>query len=101
MKGKPLTKIKLLKKEKNELRIELIGEGATICNMLQNTLFKDDTVEFAGYDIAHPLIANPILYVRTKGRRKPENALIAAAQVLCKETQKIQKTFERALRNNK
>lgn len=96
-----MTKLKLHKKEKNELQIELIGEGSTICIMLQNTLFNDNTVEFAGYNIAHPLIANPILYVRTKGRRRPENALIEAARVLSKEMKKIQKAFESALIDTK
>jgi len=64
--------IKVLKKTPNELRIEIEGEGHTFCNVLQRALLEDKTVEMAGYDIPHPLVANPVVYVRMKEGRKPE-----------------------------
>ena len=91
-------KIKILERSKNELKVEIVGEGHSFCNALHNLLLKDSTVEFSNYNLAHPLIANPTLYVRTKGRRKPESALIEAAKALGKEIEEIQGTFENALK---
>ena len=43
-------------------------------------LIEDKTVEFAGYDVPHPLASSPIIYVRMKGDAKPEDALIKAVE---------------------
>ena len=77
-------KINVLNRSKTELRIEIVGEGHSFCNALQSTLLKDNSIEYVGYNISHPLIAQPIIYIRTKGRRRPENALIDAAKNLVK-----------------
>lgn len=91
-------KIDVLNRSKNELRIEIVGEGHSFCNALQSTLLKDNSIEFVGYDISHPLVAQPIIYIRTKGRRRPENALIDAAKTLGKELDAIEKTFKKAFK---
>jgi DNA-directed RNA polymerase subunit L len=88
-------KINVLHQSKNELRIELVGEGHSFTNVLQSTLLKDDTIEFVGYNISHPLMANPILFIRTKGKRRPEDALIDAARSLVKELSLIENTFKK------
>lgn len=90
-------KIKVLKRSKNELELELAGEGHTFCNALSATLLKDDTIDFAGYNIAHPLIAQPVFYIRMKGRKKPETALIEASKKLHQELIDLQKAFQIAL----
>jgi len=89
-------KVKLLRKESNELRIEIEGEGHTFCNMLQKALLEDETVEMAGYDIPHPLMTKTIVYVRTKDKRKPEAALRDAAAKLRKRSRELRKTLEKA-----
>ena len=71
-------KINVLKKSGNELKIEIEGGTHGLCNLLQKRLLEDNTVEFAGYDVPHPLASNPIIYVRMKGDAKAEDALIAA-----------------------
>lgn len=88
--------INLLNKSKNELKIQLVGEGHTFCNALYAMLLKDTTIEFPGYNISHPLIAQPIVYIRMKGRKKPEKALIEAAENLTSNLVDLQKTFEKA-----
>jgi len=90
--------IKVLKKTSNELKIEIEGEGHTFCNVLQKALLDDDTIEMAGYNIEHPLISNPTVYVRTKEKRKPETALIDAAKKMQKQNKEFKKSFERALK---
>lgn len=60
-------KIKVLKKTGNELKIEVEGAGHGLCNLLQKKLLEDENVDMAGYDVPHPLVSNPIIYVRMKG----------------------------------
>lgn len=91
-------KIKVLKKVSNELNIEIEGEGHSFCNVLQKALLKDETIEMAGYNIPHPFTSNPTMYVRTKGTRKPENAIKEAVKKVRKRNKEFRKTFEKALR---
>ena len=74
--------IKVLQKTKNELKIEIVGEDHTFCNLLQNTLLQDKNVEIAGYDQPHPLIRSSIVYVRTKRDASPEKAMQTALRKL-------------------
>ena len=67
-------KIKVLKKDANELKIELEGAGHGLCNLLQKKLLEDETVDLAGYDVPHPLASSPVIYVRMKGTAKAEDA---------------------------
>jgi DNA-directed RNA polymerase subunit L len=71
-------KIKVLTKSERELKIEIEGGSHGICNLLAKRLLEDKTVEFAGYDVPHPLASNPIIYIRMKGTAKPEDALVRA-----------------------
>jgi len=91
-------KIKILEPRKEqELKIEIEGEGHSFCNALQKVLLEDETVEMAGYNLPHPLISNPIVYVRTKNQRKPEAALREAAQKLQQRNNEFREAFKRAL----
>jgi DNA-directed RNA polymerase subunit L len=85
--------VKVRKRDKQELQIEVTGEGHSFCIALQNFLLKDDSLDFAGYSIQHPLIGNPVISLRTKGRRRPENALIEATKSLNKTLEELRKTF--------
>ena len=94
--------IKVLKKTPNEMRIEIEGEGHTFCNVLQRALLADKTVEMAGYDIPHPLVANPVVYVRMKeGRKpekKPETVLREAATEIKNQTKQFRTSLRKALK---
>ena len=90
-------KIKVLKKTSNELKIQVDGEGHTFCNVLQKALLEDDAVEIAGYDIPHPLVPNPTIYVHTKGERKPEVALREAAKKIRSQSKEFRKSLKKAL----
>ena len=61
-------KINVVKKSGNELKIEIEGGTHGLCNLLAKRLLEDKTVDFAGYDVPHPLASNPIIYVRMKGK---------------------------------
>ena len=87
-------KVKMLKRTSNELKLEVEGIGHTLCNLLQKRLLEDGNVALAGYDIPHPLVSNPIIYVRTKGDVKPEEALRKAV----KKAREINKEFGKELK---
>ncbi|MFQ6064492.1 MAG: DNA-directed RNA polymerase subunit L [Candidatus Bathyarchaeia archaeon] len=91
-------KIKVLRRQPSELKIEVEGEGHTFCNMLQKALLEEEGVEFAGYDMPHPLITRSIIYVRTKGGRKPETTLRDAAKKLRKRSKELRKALEKAFK---
>jgi len=71
-------KINIVKKSGNELKIEIVGGTHGLCNLLAKRLLEDKTVEFAGYDVPHPLASSPIIYIRMKGKTAPEEALVRA-----------------------
>ena len=91
-------KVKVLKKSGNELKIEIEGSSHGLCNLLAKRLLEDKRVEFAGYDIPHPLASSPIIYVRMKGDSKPEDALIEATVKVSAANDAFSKELERVLK---
>jgi DNA-directed RNA polymerase subunit L len=91
-------KVNVIKKTDTELKIELVGATHGICTLLAKRLLEDKTVEFAGYDVAHPLAASPIIYMRTKGAEKPMDALIRAVQQAEESNAAFGKALEKTLK---
>ncbi len=75
--------------KKNEMQFVLKGEDHTFSRLLVDELLRDDSVEIAQYDIAHPLTGQPQFYVRTKGESARE-ALKKAAKSLKKHIKDLQ-----------
>ena len=90
--------VTILKRTENELKIEVEGAGHTICNLLQKRLLEDENVELAGYDIPHPLTPVPVIYVRTKGKVKPEEALLKALEKAREMNEEFGKALQKALK---
>jgi len=90
--------IKTLKRTPNELRIEVEGIGHTVCNLLQRRLVEDASVDLAGYDVPHPLASSAIIYVRTKGKTSPEEALRTAVEKIHETNKEFSKELQRALK---
>jgi len=91
-------KIKILKRVDNELKIEIEGSGHGVCNLLQKRLLENKNVDQAGYDVPHPLASNPVIYVRMKGKAKPENALLEAADSVLETNAAFGKALKAALK---
>jgi len=72
--------IRVLRKGENELKLEVVGESHTLLNLLQKELVRDPAVEIGGYEVVHPLERpmRSIFYVRTRGEKKPEEAILEA-----------------------
>ena len=91
-------KINVVKKSKNELKIEIVGGSHGLCNLLTKRLLEDRSVDFAGYDVPHPLASSPNLYVRTKGNAKPEDALVRAVEKVRDANDVFSKELNRVLK---
>ena len=89
--------LKILSKSKNELRLEITGEGHTFCNLLANTLLADKNVEIAGYDQPHPLIRSSIVYFRTKREFAPEKVLLNALTYIQHLNEEFSDKFTKAI----
>jgi len=92
-------RVKVVEKSSNELKIEIEGEGHSLCNVLQKALIEDDTVDMAGYTIPHPLLSNALVYVRTKEKRKPEDAIEDAVKEIRAKNKEFRTSFEKALKS--
>jgi DNA-directed RNA polymerase subunit L len=89
-------KLRIIKKSENELKIEIQGSSHGLCNMLQKRLLEDKTVDFAGYDVPHPLASSPIVYVRMKGDAKPQDALLRAVEKIREANDEFGKELDNA-----
>lgn len=56
--------LKIISAEEKEVEFEIVGGEYTIAELLTSRLNDKKEVEFASYRIAHPLVANPRIYVR-------------------------------------
>ncbi len=86
-------KINVLEKEKNKIRIEIIGETHTFCNVLRKELWNDDDVKVAGYNIEHPLVSNPVLTLETD-KKDPKKVLESAIKRLRDKNDKIKEAVK-------
>lgn len=90
-------KINVLKKSETELKIEIEGSSHGLCNLIQKRLLEDSRVDFAGYDVPHPLASSPIIYLRMKEGGKPVDALVAAVAKIREANDAFGKELERAV----
>ncbi len=70
--------IKIIRVTENEAEIEFLDEGHTFLNVLKHSLLQDPQVEIASYDVKHPMISNPIFYIKTESK-EPLTALREAS----------------------
>jgi len=84
--------VKIIEKTDNEIRIEIGGESHTLLNILKHTLLEDPRVEIASYEIKHPNISEPVLYVRTNDM-DPITAIKEASLRLVEVYEEIKTVF--------
>jgi len=85
--------IKILEDTKEKLKLEIKGEGHTLCNPLVKELWKDSNVEVAGYNIDHSLVSNPLLVIEAKNAK---TALKKAISGLSKNIKDFDEKFKKA-----
>ena len=72
--------IKVLIRNKNELKFRITGESHAELQMFRKRLNEMTNVVYANYFPGHPELDDPEFYIRTKGKANPEKLL----QDLCK-----------------
>ncbi len=93
--------VKVLKRSKGLLKIEVDGEGHTFGHLLQEALLEDKTVDWAGYDLPHPLFTKPSVTIRMKGEAAPEKALERAAKKIRQDTEEFIEKFNSSIKAEK
>ena len=86
--------LKLLKKEKNSMEIEVIGESDTLLAPLLIQLLQDDKVEFATFRRSHLYLENPVIVVKVL-EGKPQMALKRAAKAVANDYKEMKTKFEK------
>lgn len=84
----------ILNKTENEINIKVKGETHTLLNMLKTALLNNKHVEIATYDIKHPTISDPVLFVRTDGA-DPIDVIKKATKDIVKECDEFIKFFKK------
>jgi DNA-directed RNA polymerase subunit L len=90
--------LRVLEKTDSEMKIEVEGEGHTFCNLLETVLLEDEKVEFASYNMKHPLISNMVVTIRTDKGKKPEEALKEACEKILQRGKELSEAFADALK---
>jgi DNA-directed RNA polymerase subunit L len=90
--------LRVLEKTDSEMKIEVEGEGHTFCNLLETVLLEDEKVEFASYNMKHPLISNMVVTIRTDKEKKPEEALKEACEKILQRGKELSEAFADALK---
>ena len=64
--------LKIISAEEKEVEFEIVGGEYTLAELLTSRLNQKKEVDFASYRIAHPLVANPRIFVRvSSGKALP------------------------------
>jgi DNA-directed RNA polymerase subunit L len=91
-------KLNLLSKGEHDLEVEVIGENETLLNPIKQALLADKDVEFAEYIIEHPTLATPKIFLRTKGKAKPDVVLKRTIKALVAEFDQFETAFAAELK---
>lgn len=91
-------KLNVLSKTDNELEVEVRGETETLLNPIKQALLADKDVDFAEYIIEHPSLSVPKIFIRTKGKAKPDVVLKRTIKALIAEFDEFETKFASELK---
>ena len=80
-----------------ELTFEVKDESHGVFNALRHVLMQDPDVEYAVYNIDHPLTGKPQMTIKTKRGKRPRSVLKKAAEELQKESSDFKQLIDEAL----
>jgi len=90
--------VKKIKDENGILMLELERESKSFTNLVQEELWNDKNVSEAAAIKEHPYMAQPKLYLKMKGKNKPEVAIKDAAKRIEVKIKDLEEEFKRALK---
>ena len=77
-----------------ELTFIVKDESHGVCNALRHILMQDPDVEYAVYNIDHPLTGKPEMTIKTKRGKRPRVVLKKAAEELQEQSSEFKKLIE-------
>ena len=91
------TNIEIIEDKTLELEFIVHGESHWVCNALRHILMQDSDVEYAVYNIDHPLTGEPNMTIKTKRGKRPRKVLKKAASQLKDDAADFKKLIEETL----
>lgn len=88
---------KIIEDKTLELTFEVADESHGVFNALRHILMQDPDVEYAVYNIDHPLTGKPQMTIKTKRGKRPRKVLKKAASELQKESSEFRDILDDAL----
>ena len=88
---------KIIEDKTLELTFEVEDESHGVFNALWPVLMQDQDVEYAVYNIDHPLTGKPQMTIKTKRGKRPRSVLKKAAEELQKESSDFKQLIDEAL----
>ncbi|OPX59935.1 MAG: DNA-directed RNA polymerase subunit L [Methanomassiliicoccales archaeon PtaB.Bin134] len=89
--------IELLEKEKDSIKVRIIGADMTLITPLVQGLLEDKDVAEVKYTIGHSQMEDPTLYIRVK-TGKPQSALKKTAKALTNEFKEAREALQKDLK---
>jgi DNA-directed RNA polymerase subunit L len=90
--------LKVLSQTATEMEVEVLGENETLLNPIKQALLADKDVDFAEYIIEHPSLSTPKIFLRTKGKAKPDAVLKRTIKGLVAEFDAFETEFAAQLK---
>ncbi len=81
----------------NEIRVRVKGETYTLLTPIVEELNSREDVEFAGYDVPHPLKEEGLIFLRVKEGLDPRTILKDTIKSLIMEYDKLEESFKKEL----
>jgi len=89
--------IELLEKEKDSIKVRIIGADMTLITPLVQELLEDKDVAEVKYTIGHSTLEEPTLFIRVK-TGKPQSALKKSAKALTNEFKETREALQKELK---
>ena len=89
---------KVIRKEESLLEFDIGGENHTFLGTRREALKDQEGVLFAAYRFPHPLLENPIFYLRTSGI-DPVEALQKAVESIHQKCEELAEIVEEKITN--
>jgi DNA-directed RNA polymerase subunit L len=84
--------------EQHELEFTIADGGHAFCNLLRKTLLEEESVVFTGYNVEHPLLADPVFTLKTE-RRHTNTVLRESLEMMLARTEEFRKEFVQAVQD--
>lgn len=93
--------IEIVDVSSNEIRVVIRGETYTLIDPLVDELNSSEEVEFAGYDVPHPLKEESVLYLRVREGLNPREVLKGSIRRLMGKYEALERSFVEQLSSSK